>query len=186
MPIKARTKTREAREMKPKVKEFTKKSPLSTPKKQKQMKIDKFVRNSPLKTESLEIKSEKNADDNWNAFTSGLGSNTEFKEQKSPPKSPRSHGAEILLFRTNQNQNLSINSRDSNFSENSDIIILEANSIKDNPTRPSSFPEDDDNLISLIDGSKNDDFENELLESSSCESLESDTMDHEKFFTRYD
>ena len=159
MPIKGRSKTREAREMKPKVKEFTKKSPLSTPKKQKQMKIDKFVRNSPLKPESLEIKSEKNADDNWNALTSGLGSHTEFKEQKSPPKSPQFHEAEILLFRTNQNQalvaineksnekilstftgsedheNLSITSRDSNFSENSDIIILDSNSIKDNPKR---------------------------------------------------
>ena len=43
-----------------------------------------------------------------------------------------------------------------------------------------------ENLISLIDGSMNEDFESQLLESSSCESLESDTMDHEKFFTRYD
>ena len=53
-------------------------------------------------------------------------------------------------------------------------------------TRPTSSLEDDDNQSSLIDVSKNEEFENELLESSSCESLESDTMEHEKFFTRYD
>ena len=32
-------------------------------------------------------------------------------------------------------ENLSINSRDSNFSESSDIIILDSRSIRDNPTR---------------------------------------------------
>ena len=180
MPIKAQTKSREAEKRNSGVEIVSQKSTLSTPTKQKQMKIDKFVRYSPLKTEPLEIKSENNLDDNWNPLTSGLGSHTESEEQKYPQKSPHILAAENPLSITNHNkalvpmnekskekifsnltdsvlrapssqspsqdlygileskndqENLSINSQYSNFSESSDIIILDSNFIKDNQTR---------------------------------------------------
>ena len=131
MPIKAQTEVRKRNSI---VKDFTKNSPLSTPTKHKQMKIDKFVRNSPLKTETLEIKSENNPVDDWNINSSDPSISTHSEVKTKISQSPQQN-LYAIAERKQDHEYLIINSQDSNFSEGSDIVILNSNSTEDNPAR---------------------------------------------------